>query len=291
MLVGELWPGYEASYQTATGHEGYTGPLLGGTLNYQLFNAIRGALLYGGGLENIEQVWAKLNTTFTDAGALGNFVETHDQPRWLLGNPDVRSYQNGLVAAFFLPGVPIAYYGTEQGMAGGQSDNDKRQPLWRHGGYNTSAPLYQFTKKPVAARKAMLRQTTAATIDAVGHLHSENDFLSFERGGAVVVLASVVDPATKKPSGRKLATVQTSLAPDVKLCDALMPSLIDGASLQPNATNAAGHRGLESEAPPIPPITRCVTTGAGGVVSVALDGLPRVFLRSSRQTMVTEEQC
>ena len=29
-------------------------------------------------------------------------------------------------AAMFLPGVPIAYYGTEQGMAGGESDNDKR---------------------------------------------------------------------------------------------------------------------------------------------------------------------
>ena len=27
----------------------------------------------------------------------------------------VRRYQNALAVAFFLPGVPIAYYGTEQG--------------------------------------------------------------------------------------------------------------------------------------------------------------------------------
>jgi hypothetical protein len=40
---------------------------------------------------------------FADVGALGNFVENHDQTRWLLTNPDQRSYQNGLVAAFFLP--------------------------------------------------------------------------------------------------------------------------------------------------------------------------------------------
>ena len=40
----------------ATGREGYAGPLLGGVLNYKLFYAIRGAMLYGGGLENIQQV-------------------------------------------------------------------------------------------------------------------------------------------------------------------------------------------------------------------------------------------
>ncbi len=55
-LVKDMWDGYDASYQTATGHEGYTGPLLGGVLNYKLFDAIRGALLYGGGLENVQQV-------------------------------------------------------------------------------------------------------------------------------------------------------------------------------------------------------------------------------------------
>ena len=55
-LVKDLWEGYDASYQMATGHEGYSGPLLGGVLNYKLFSAIRGALLYGGGMENIQQV-------------------------------------------------------------------------------------------------------------------------------------------------------------------------------------------------------------------------------------------
>ena len=33
MLVSDLWEGYDASYQLATGREGYTGPLLGGVLN------------------------------------------------------------------------------------------------------------------------------------------------------------------------------------------------------------------------------------------------------------------
>ena len=46
-----------------------------------------------------------LNGAFKDAGALGNFAENHDQPRWLLDHPDVTRYQNALAVAFFLPGV------------------------------------------------------------------------------------------------------------------------------------------------------------------------------------------
>ena len=60
----------------------------------------------GGGIEGIEQLWRRNAAAFADVGALGNFVENHDQTRWLLNNPDPRTYQNGLVAAFFLPGVP-----------------------------------------------------------------------------------------------------------------------------------------------------------------------------------------
>ena len=71
-----------------------------------MFSAIRGSLMSGGGIEGIEQVWRRNAAAFADVGALGNFVENHDQTRWLLNNPDPRSYQNGLVAAFFLPGVP-----------------------------------------------------------------------------------------------------------------------------------------------------------------------------------------
>ena len=71
-----------------------------------MFSAIRGSLMSGGGIEGIEQVWRSNAAAFADVGALGNFVENHDQTRWLLNNPDPRSYQNGLVAAFLLPGVP-----------------------------------------------------------------------------------------------------------------------------------------------------------------------------------------
>ena len=48
--------------------------------------------------------------------------------------------------------------GTEQGMAGGQSDNDKRQPLWSHGGYDVGSPLYIWTAALVRARRVRTYQ-------------------------------------------------------------------------------------------------------------------------------------
>ena len=143
-------------------------------------------------------------------------------------------------------------------MAGNQSDNDKRQPLWRHGGYNTTAPLYRWTKRMVAARKQMLKTIPAAAVDSIQQLHSEDSFLSFTRGGAeklqklnadglantndddgsgggrglgaVVVVAATTDPKTKQPVTAQTAiTVQTGLPAGVKLCDALMmPTVLVG---------------------------------------------------------------
>lgn len=54
--------------------------------------------------------------------------------------------------------LPLLPSGTEQGMAGGQSDNDKRQPLWSHGGYDVGSPLYIWTAALVRARRVRTYQ-------------------------------------------------------------------------------------------------------------------------------------
>jgi alpha-amylase len=72
---------------------------------------MRNCFQQGGSLQDLRNAWLQINSTFHDPGALGNFAENHDQPRWLLGNSDVTTYQNALVMTFMSPGVPIAYYG------------------------------------------------------------------------------------------------------------------------------------------------------------------------------------
>jgi len=98
----------------------------------------------------------------------GLFLDNHDNARalWLTNN-DTSLVFNALAYIWFYPGIPIFYYGTEQGMDGhndtftdiwgncaskGGSDPCNRQALWPFG-YNRSAPIYQFIKKLNIFRK------------------------------------------------------------------------------------------------------------------------------------------
>ena len=103
-----------------------------------------------------------------------------------------------------------------QGMAGGEADNDKRQPLWSHGGYNTAAPLYTWTGRLVAARQAMLRSVpSAADLDTVSHMGvAQANVLSFQRGGAVVVVSSQAGLSAT-------AQIQSGFTAGQKVCDVL----------------------------------------------------------------------
>jgi hypothetical protein len=210
--------------------------------------------------------------------------------------------------------VPIAYYGTEQGMAGGQSDNDKRQPQWQHGGYTTSAPLYQWTARLVAARKAMLQSLNDRPVDGVSHLSVTSDgaVFSFVRGGALAV------SCRQGYSGR--VVVKTAWENGTRVCDWLMPnaSTTPAGRRTPPTCDASAHRldcgrvgtnqsGCESSGccwspvnpnplnkpwcyhpnggpappgpPPPPPLSRCSTVAQDGTVAVEMTaGQPRVFI-------------
>lgn len=97
---------------------------------------------------------------------------------------------------------------------------DRLRALNRKPACAASSTLYKWTGRMVAARKKMLKSLTADGngLDVVNNLHSENAFFSFSRGGAVVVVGSQQTIAT--PTN---AAVQTSLPPNVRLCDALQP--------------------------------------------------------------------
>lgn len=139
-----------------------------------------------------------------------------------------------------------------------QSDNEKRQPLWRQGGgYNSSAPLYRWTQLAVAARSSMLASLSDTDLDrnTISHLHSEEDFLSFQRGNAVVVIVS-----NTSNDNAKFIRVNTSLPAGAFLCDALRGTTRGQDSLSP--TNDTG----------------CISILHGGALVTPVNGLPRIFL-------------
>ncbi len=72
---------------------------------------------------------------------LGTFLDNHDNARFLNAQSDYQLYKNGLVYTLYSAGIPIIYYGTEQGFNGGNDPNN-REPLWPTN-YNNQTELYQ----------------------------------------------------------------------------------------------------------------------------------------------------
>lgn len=93
---------------------------------------------------------ASYKASFADLSVLGTFIDNHDHQRFLNYNNDHAAYKNALTYVITAIGIPIIYYGTEQGFAGG-NDPDNREPLWTSG-YSTNTDLYSHIKTLVAFR-------------------------------------------------------------------------------------------------------------------------------------------
>jgi alpha-amylase len=93
---------------------------------------------------------ASYKASFADLSVLGTFIDNHDHQRFLNYNNDHVAYKNALTYVITAIGIPIIYYGTEQGFAGG-NDPDNREPLWTSG-YSTNTDLYTHIKTLVAFR-------------------------------------------------------------------------------------------------------------------------------------------
>ena len=66
---------------------------------------------------------------FKNINYLGNFVDNHDNARFLHENGNYNRFKSALAWSMTWPGIPIVYYGDEQGYAGGNDPNN-REILW-----------------------------------------------------------------------------------------------------------------------------------------------------------------
>ncbi|EME39333.1 glycoside hydrolase family 13 protein [Dothistroma septosporum NZE10] len=90
------------------------------------------------------------NSTCKDITLLGNFVENHDNPRFPSITQDPALIINAIAFAILNDGIPIIYYGQEQGF-NGTTDPYNREPLWPSN-YNTGTSQYSYIKSLNAAR-------------------------------------------------------------------------------------------------------------------------------------------
>jgi alpha-amylase len=200
--VGEVFngdPAYVAPFQNTA---------LDGILSYPMYYTIRNVFQNGDSMTQFTQR-IKDYQQFYDPTALGTFVDNHDNPRFLNGQQDVQQYKNALAYVVLSSGIPIIYYGSEQGFSGG-NDPACREALWESG-FNTNADLYKFITNLVTVRKDQ-KVWESTQVER----YASDNFYAFTRGQTLVAL-------TNKGSGGSVSeTISYSpYSPGTKICDAL----------------------------------------------------------------------
>ncbi|QRV91311.1 alpha-amylase [Ceratobasidium sp. AG-Ba] len=85
----------------------------------------------------------------------GAFLENHDQPRFQSWTTDLSLVKNAMAYTFVTDGIPILYYGQEQGYTGG-NEPASREALWFSSYQTENKPLVDHVVKMNAVRKASI---------------------------------------------------------------------------------------------------------------------------------------
>ena len=176
--IGEVWdssPSYLAVYAD----------VMPGLLNYAVYYPIRDFYQQRGSAAAIVNMHAQIDEEFADPSALGTFSDNHDNERWLAQKDDQVLLKNALAYVILARGIPIVYYGTEQGFAGGK-DPQNREDLWRSG-YDTDADLYRTIARLSKAR------TDAGGLPENDHVHlyaTDSAYAWSRAGGDLIVLTT-----------------------------------------------------------------------------------------------------
>ena len=145
--------------------------LLPGMLNFPLYGALGDAFARGRPPAELGHRITRMMQMHARPHLMPSFVDNHDVDRFLAGG-NTAGLRQALLALMTLPGIPVIYYGTEQGFT------EQRAAMfaagWGSGGrdrYDTTAPLYRDIAAMAALRLAhrvfsrgtpTVRQATAA---------------------------------------------------------------------------------------------------------------------------------
>ncbi|KAJ4200000.1 hypothetical protein NW767_007980 [Fusarium falciforme] len=190
----DFWPGFQSAagvYSIGEVFDGNPDYLAGyasvmpGLLNYAIYYPMNRFYQQQGSSQDLVNMHDEISAKFPDPTVLGTFLDNHDNARWLNRKNDVSLLKNALAHVILARGIPIVYYGTEQGYAGG-NDPANREDLWRSG-FNTNADLYQAISRLSNAR------SKAGGLGGNDHKHLfvENNVYAWSRaGGDLVVLTT-----------------------------------------------------------------------------------------------------
>ncbi|KAI9641612.1 hypothetical protein NHQ30_009465 [Ciborinia camelliae] len=136
-----------------------------------------------------------------DTTLLGTFSENHDVARFGSFTSDESQRKNALTFNFFTDGIPVVYYGAEQGFDGA-GDPQNRGALWLNPtGYDNTSTLYQHIKTLNTARNAINNYMIATNYSNWspywGHkssiIYEADDILVFRKGNVRPVITALTN--------------------------------------------------------------------------------------------------
>jgi len=191
-------------------------------LHYKLFWSIRNTFMKQQDFADLSNTFNTINQKYKSSALpyLGTFVDNHDNPRFLHENNNQQLLKNALTFIYTTQGIPIVYYGTEQGMNTGGSDSANRDPLWYHGGTNEQNDLFKFiqTLNTIRSKKAC-----GGSQLEVWH---DPSYYVFSRGSSCLVVVTNQDHANVNIAQQKLPSWVQSLNS--------MRDVISGSTIQLN---------------------------------------------------------
>ena len=129
-------------------------PRLQGMLNFSLYGSLGDVLARGAPSAQLAHRIQAMVRQHRDVHHMPSFVDNHDVDRFLSGGSEA-ALRQALLAIMTLPGIPVIYYGTEQGF-------DKQRAAMFASGvdaggrdhFNTQAPLYQLIRQMSDLRRS-----------------------------------------------------------------------------------------------------------------------------------------
>jgi glycosidase len=153
-----------------------------------------------------------------------NFLDNHDTPRFLYDGSQ-QALHSALAYVFFEEGIPDVFYGTEQGLHGG-NDPANREDLSKSG-YPTDTPTFKWIANLAKLRQTYhaLRRGEMSFVWVTDHTGDEEDagMVAFERADdsqTVLVVINVSDTHVSVTSDGS-TDLKTSIAPGTNLVDVM----------------------------------------------------------------------
>jgi len=147
------------------------------------------AFTNSGSMNSLHSYYEGAYAVFPDITVLGNFVNNHDNPRFLHNNENTQTFKAALAFTLASVGIPMVYYGDEQAYKGGQ-DPANRETLWDN--MREETDIYNFLKVINQFRK----ESQFYNLEQVER-YADDSFYGFTRGDTFFAFTNSMEPQTR----------------------------------------------------------------------------------------------